>query len=361
MKIMNPRIIAVVLILAMAAGSTIYIYGSQRRTETAAPAGESKVVEFDMDKAAGQSPEVDIDFESIPDVIAEVAGNPVGSDMYVRLLKGFENTMKRSGSPIRQNVYDKVRGDILNNIVNAEVLTLQADKESVTAGAAAVEERLTQVKSNFPDEEAFAKSLETQGLTEEIIRKEIERTIRVQALVQKNVISKIEVTGQEARDYYDLNQLEFEEGEKVRAAHILSKIPKDATEEQAMAAKARMEGLLEKIKDGADFAELASSSENDDKAAAAKGGEIGLVGRNEVVPEFADEAFKMNPGDVSGVVETRFGYHIIKVLEKVPPRVVPFEEAGEKVKEKLLRKRTQAMVMEYINGLRKEMDVKILI
>lgn len=360
---MNPRIIAVVLILAMAAGSTIYIYGSQRRTETAAPAApsaESKVVEFDMDKAAEQSPEVEIDFENIPDVIAEVGGDPVGSDMYVRMLKGFANTMERSGSPLRQNVYDKVRGDILNNIVNAEVLTRQADKENITADAAAVEERLTQVKSNFPDEAAFAKSLETQGLTEDIIRKEIERTIRVQALVEKNVISKIEVTDQEARDYYDLNQLEFEEGEKIRAAHILVKAPANASKEEALAAKARIEGLLKKIREGADFAEIAST-ENDDKAAAANGGEIGLVSRNELAPEFADEAFKLNPGEISGVVESRFGYHIVKVFEKVPPRVVPYEEAGEKVKEKLMRKRTQANVMEYINNLRKEMDVKILI
>ena len=172
---------------------------------------------------------------------------------------------------------------------------------------------------------------------DERIKEQIEyytNEILAQELLRQE-LSKINVTDQDVKSYYDANQDAFKQPEMVRARHILIKADKTASDEEKNKAKEKAEGLLKRIKDGEDFAKLAKEY-SDDTGSKSNGGDLGFFAKGKMVKPFEDAAFALKPGEVSGVIQTDFGFHIIKVEEKKAAGIVPFEEAKEKVKSQLL-------------------------
>ena len=174
--------------------------------------------------------------------------------------------------------------------------------------------------------------------------------------VQKEIIGKINLTEKDFQAYYDTHKKEFENPEMVRARHILVAVKPDATPEQKEAAKKKAEELLAKAKAGEDFAKLASDN-TDDPGSKAKGGDLGFFTQGSMVGKFEQAAFALKPGEVSGVVETEFGYHIIKQEERKAAEQQPYESVKEQVKARA----TQSIQQERLNAfLEKSMkDAKV--
>lgn len=138
-----------------------------------------------------------------------------------------------------------------------------------------------------------------------------------------------------ARTYYDENIEEFTPEERIRAAHILLHAPKAEDKERR---REEAEALLQKLRDGADFGELAA--EHSDDGSQYTKGDLGMFAADDMVPEFSEAAFALEePGEISGVVETRFGFHIIKLLERPEIEPTPFEEVEEQIVAKLRKER----------------------
>ncbi len=361
---MSRKVVIIVLALAFLSGSGAYIY-SGYNDKSAPGDGSDDDKDFTLPKItktheAKNVASVKIDYESIPEVIAKIDGVPVSKESYVRALAGFERNMKKIGKPINQQMLDKLKGSIIENIINTETLARQARKDGIIIDSSKVEERLASMKGNFPDEKHFDQALAGLGLTRDQLKKEIAKTMSVQALLRRKILDAIAITDEQVRDYYDLNQLEFETEEKVHCAHILLKFDKNATDEEKAKVKVKIEGILEKIKQGSDFGELARANSKD-KRSAEKGGDLGELSRRQLIPEVAEVAFTLEPGEVSGIVESRFGYHILKVFKRIPQGITPFEKAREKIKQRLKSKQAQSKIREYVDNLRKEMNVVKLI
>ncbi len=148
------------------------------------------------------------------------------------------------------------------------------------------------------------------------------------------------VTSEEVEAYYEENQKEFMTSESVKASHILKQFPEDATDEQKAETKTAAEELLKTVNAelaaGTDFAELAK--EHSDDTSAAQGGDLGYFERGRMVKPFEEAAFDtLSPGEVSGLVETVYGYHIIKVAEKKAPEIRPFADAQYEIQQKLVQ------------------------
>ncbi len=148
------------------------------------------------------------------------------------------------------------------------------------------------------------------------------------------------VTSEEVEAYYKENQKEFMTSESVKASHILKEFPEDATDEQKAETKTAAEELLKTVNAelaaGTDFAELAK--EHSDDTSAAQGGDLGFFERGRMVKPFEEAAFDtLSPGEVSGLVETIYGYHIIKVAEKKAPEIRPFADAQYEIQQKLVQ------------------------
>ncbi len=140
----------------------------------------------------------------------------------------------------------------------------------------------------------------------------------------------IPITDQEAKDYYESHQDTYKKEKEVRARHILFKLKENASEQEVNKVRAEAEKVLEQAKQGKDFAELAKKY-SQDEGSAKNGGELGFFTKKQMVPEFADAAFALKPGQISGLVRTAFGFHILKVEEVHEARTTPFDEAKDNI------------------------------
>ena len=153
------------------------------------------------------------------------------------------------------------------------------------------------------------------------------------------------LSDEDLQRYYRRNLDQFEIKEQVKAAHILLRVPKDASKEMLQKRQDLANDLLKQLQDGADFAQLAKTN-SDDKSNASSGGELGTFGRGTMVSEFEDAAFALRPGQLSKVVQTPFGFHIIKVEEYVEAGVKPLVDAIGEVKAGLRLEKARQLAYE---------------
>lgn len=175
--------------------------------------------------------------------------------------------------------------------------------------------------------------------------------------LKKEVAEKVKVTEEEIKSYYESHNDEFKTPEMIRARHILIQANQSASESDKKKAKEKAENILKKIKDGEDFAKLATEL-SEDPGSKSKGGDLGFIPRGKTVKPFEDAVFSLKPGE-PGIVETQFGYHIIKVEEKREPAFEPFEQAKERISQKLAQERMKSTVTEFIEHSMKDAGVEI--
>jgi peptidyl-prolyl cis-trans isomerase C len=191
------------------------------------------------------------------------------------------------------------------------------------------------------------------------MKQQIRRGLGYQKLMESQWAGKINITAEDAQKYYTENQKEFETPEQVRASHILIKPDlsdpsKDPNEAQALA-RAKAEDLLRQIKEGADFAELAKT--NSDCPSSKNGGDLDFFVRGDMVPDFENAAFKLQPGQVSDIVQTKFGYHIIKVTDHKDGGIPSFEQIKDDLIQKLIRNKKAEITQQYIQSLKEKANI----
>ena len=250
---------------------------------------------------------------------------------------------------------------ILEQLIQVQLLKAQATEADKAAGKAMAEKRFEDAKTKLGSDEALNRQLKLMGATrEEVMAKWTESAI-AEAVLKRQL--KVNVTDADAKKFYDDNPARFEEPEMVRASHILlvttdPKTNAELTDEQKAAKRKQMEGLLKRARAGEDFAKLAKDY-SEDPGSKDKGGEYKFP-RNQMLPEFEAAAFSLNTNQVSDIVTTRFGYHIIKLSEKIPARKVEYAKAANDIKEGLTQQALQKQFPDYVAKLKAEANVEIL-
>lgn len=252
----------------------------------------------------------------------------------------------------------QIRPQVLDSLIAERLLNTQIESanivvtnEEVTAAIEAQGARLSPPK-NLDEIKAI---LLARGMSFEEAMEQYRAGLSRQRLLETQWAGKLDVNDADAKTYYDQNTKEFESPEQVRASHILIKPqvtdPNSDPNVAKVAARAKAEKLVGEIKDGADFAELAKANPGD-PGSAAKGGDLGFFSRGRMVKPFEEAAFAMQPGEVSDIVESRFGYHIIKVTERKEASVKPFEEAKAGIVTKLTDEQKAKISKAYIESLK---------
>ncbi len=176
--------------------------------------------------------------------------------------------------------------------------------------------------------------------------------------LQKVIIDKVTLSDAKARSYYKEHSESFKTPETIRARHILIKTDPSASDEEKKKIKAKAEEVLERLKKGEDFAKLASEV-SEDPGTKAKGGDLDFFPKGTMIPAFEEAAFSLKPGEMSGLVETEYGYHIIKVEEKKEAVLEPYEKIEEKVKDQALQEMRKAAVTDFVEKALKNARVEI--
>jgi peptidyl-prolyl cis-trans isomerase C len=259
-----------------------------------------------------------------------------------------------------QNLTGKqlTENDILEELISTELLYQAGKKLEIKDLDRQVGERITNYRAKYPDNTAYENALKAAGLTPKELEDISRKDIVIKNLVEKEIVPKINISETEARNYYDENIDKFKHVESIRAGHILCGVDSKATAEEKKKAKGKAESLLKEIRGGKDFTELARTNSTcpDSK----NGGDLGYFTRGVRPPAFDAVAFAMKPGEVSDVVETRLGYHIIKLKEKREAGAAKFDEVKEKIQDYLKKAEVRKSLAGYIARLRENAKIEKL-
>ena len=200
-------------------------------------------------------------------------------------------------------------------------------------------------------------ALTKMQLSETVVKNQIKQGLAIQKLIDNKFAKNISLSDSETKEYYDKNPEQFKLPEQVKASHILIKVDRAAEEPVKKAAMEEMVKIQKRINNGEDFAALAR--EYSQCPSSEKGGDLGFFGRGQMVPPFEKAAFALKPGEVSGIVETEFGYHIIKVTDKRDSMAITYEDVKDKLKNYLKKRKEREEVGKYVAGLRATANVEI--
>jgi peptidyl-prolyl cis-trans isomerase C len=218
---------------------------------------------------------------------------------------------------------------------------------------------MSQMRKQFPDEAAFKKALGERNMTIERLREDTRDNLVISKMMESEVAATPGASDAEAQEFYEKNPDKFKQPEQVRASHILIRVDEKADAAQKQKARATAEALLKRVKAGEDFAKLAK--ENSADGSAAQGGDLNYFGRGAMLPAFDEAAFALKPGEISEIVTTQFGYHIIKVTDRKEASTVSLDQVSERVKQFLSGQKKQQKADEFINALKQKSKIEVLI
>lgn len=293
----------------------------------------------------------------LPAVVARVDAHSVTRDELERAVRSAEI---RAGQALPTPFRDSVYRAVLDRLVAFHLLLQESERRRIAVDDAAVDARIETIRSDFPNDEAFEARLDSWNTSLPVLRDEARRDLLVERVLESAVFADIEIDTDTVRAFYEQHPAQFTERGGVRARHILVAAGPDAAAPDRADARERARRLRADAADGADFAALAREH-SDDPASAAEGGDLGLVVEGRTAPAFEAALFALEPGELSEVVETPFGFHVIQMVERRDDRVLPFEEARGPIRELLLQQEQQARTAAFIDELKARHDVRILI
>ena len=290
------------------------------------------------------------------DKVASVNGVIITQKAFEREVVKIRQQFVRQGRALSDAQLSEVKKGILENLIRRELLYQESKKNNTQVADKEVTEQMKQIRKRFPSESDYQKFLQKMNVSEKEIKAKIKQDMTIQQFIEKNIVIKIKVLDKDVRSYYDSHPDYFKQPQQVRASHILIKVDPKATQQQRDDARNEIKKVQQKLKNGEDFATLARQFSQGPSSA--RDGDLGYFARGRMVKPFEDAALALNPGDVSNIVETQFGYHLIKVVEKKPASVIAYQQAREKIEQFLKQEKVRKEVALILEDLKK--DAKIV-
>jgi len=287
--------------------------------------------------------------EAKEDTVATVNGSAITRADFDREVSRTRQLYNR-GKNLENPGLPKIKEEALNHLIERELLYQESRNKGITVDEAVVKGRIDGLRDRFPSDEAFENGLEKMNLSKSVLETQLREGLAIQELIEKQVAQKVEVSEEEARNYYDKHQGLFEQPKRVRARHILVKVGPKAGKSEKAEARKKLEKVQERLKNGENFSSLAE--EVSECPSSKKGGDLGYFSKGQMVKPFEEAAFALKPEEVSDIVETRFGYHLIKLLDKKEASIVPYDEAKEQLTEQLKQQKIREKITEYVAGLK---------
>ena len=258
--------------------------------------------------------------------------------------------------PDQQKNFDQ---QVLSQLINTELLYQAGQKLVVKDLDKKIDDIIAKSKARFSNPDEYAKRIKALDLDELEIRNYTRRDAVILNFMEQTILPKVKVTEEDNRKFYDQNLDKFKNDESVRASHILLGVDAKATFEEKKKAREKAEILRKELVGGADFASLAK--EHSTCPSSKQGGDLGYFGKGQMVPAFEQAAFALKPGSISDVVETQFGYHILKVAEKKAAGTVSFKDSLPRIEEFLKSQKVQTAVNAYLDEAKKIAKMEILL
>jgi foldase protein PrsA len=283
--------------------------------------------------------------------VAEVNGYVITKEEFNRSFELYRTTYESQyGTDIwnkdidGKKFIDVVKEQVAEKLITDRLVLEDAEEEGIEVTDAEVDQEVKAIKDYFDDEKKYLDFLASQNLSEEEFTAQVRQDLVIGKYRQR-VVEPVTVSEEDIKKYYDENPKEFK-NDTVKASHILL----DARDEA--------EEVLAKAKAGEDFGALAAKYSVEQGAETTKG-DLGEFGYGYMVEPFEKAAFALEEGEISDIVETQFGFHIIKVYEKTVVEPIPFEEARDDIEAMLTYYQQEEKYIEEVTKLREQADIKI--
>ena len=257
--------------------------------------------------------------------------------------------------------YEILETNIMDSIIVLKVLRKYGDENEISVTDAEVDEEISAVISNYPSEEDFEKDLADRDISRSFLREQISDQL-LRDKIFKSITEDVKVSEEEAKEYYEENkETLFKIPEQKKVSHILIKfnVPEGETinDEVKKEAMQKIEDIEKKLNEGEDFAELAKEY-SEDELSAENEGEIGFISEGQTVPEFEEAVFDLEVGEVSPIVETYYGYHIIKVLEEKDSYIESFDDVRETIEDYLTNEKQVNLWQDFVYSLLDDVEIE---
>ncbi len=293
-----------------------------------------------------------------PAIIARVNGSDLlGRDLEQLVRSELSSIGNPDWKSLREDYRNQLTLDLMNVMISSRLLYLKAAESGYKVTNEEVQAEFQKIAKTFKDDAEMNAALAAQHTDRAALEKSLSETLLMSKFVEENIRKKVTIAPEEVAKYYSSNPKEFHHPDLVRTSHILIQPAGDNPEQDAKA-RERAESLLARIKKGEDFARLAK--ENSVDASAAQGGDIGLMSRQGLDPDYAAAAFALPVGGLK-VAKSQFGYHVIKVTEKKNEGVSALEEVKDGLTEYLKGQKAQAELTKFVGDLQKQAKIEILI
>lgn len=282
----------------------------------------------------------------IPWTISGLLVVTLGTTLFLNYTKAYErktvatvNGVKITRGQLYTELKKQYGTDALDTMINQALVDAEAKKKNVKVTDADIDKALAKIKAQFTSEDGFNSMLDQYQLTVAELRDQL----KTQLVVEKLLADKIQITEAEYQTQFDAMKKEKVDAGQIRASHILVKTEKEAQD------------LLAKITKGEDFANLAAKYSTD-TASKVQGGDLGYFTKTDMVKAFADAAFALKKGQVSGIVKSEYGYHIIKATDT--PSTWTLAEKRADVKDEIISAKLNDQVSPYLDALKKKAKIK---
>ncbi len=289
---------------------------------------------------------------------AIVNGKAIPMSEYETGIDRLNRQIAMTGKAPEEKEMPAMKQRVLDSLVAHELLQQEVEKKGIKVDDAEVNAQLETVKKSSSPED-FAKSLKQMNMTEQELKDHFASQLAVKKLIDKELGPKVEVTPQEVKAFYDGNPEVFKTPEMMRASHILVKVDKTATAEEKAKAMEKIKTAQKRVKGGEDFATVAK--EMSDCPSKANGGDLDFFPKGQMVPAFENAVFSMQPGQTSDIVETDFGYHIIKVTGKKEPSTMSFDEIKPRIEQHLKSEKMSKEFPQYVEALKSKAKIEVFV
>jgi len=286
-------------------------------------------------------------------VAATVGGQEISQRALQNAIDHYLQQQGTNVGAIRDpNRFKAVREKVLDVLIGQELLRQAASRDNVTADDDEINQAFEQYQAQFDNEVSFDIKLQEGGYNKSTFRENLKHQLSAQKWVEQFVLQGVSVSDAEVHAFYLENKQQFTEPETIRARHILIKVEPGSSDEARENALELLQGIKQEIDAGAGFESLAR--EKSQGPSAANGGDLGYFGRGQMVAPFENAAFELAPGEVSGIVETRFGFHLIQLVDRKSPTQTVEKDHAEEIRIYLWQRKSQRAIKDAVTRLKQE-------
>lgn len=284
--------------------------------------------------------------------VASVNGEPISRAQFDNAMGYQQEIATIQGLSITDEQLPEVQCQVLENLINQELLYQESQRYGIVIDETEIDDAYleNQQKANFETDAEFEEALKQSNKSVASYREEIKRGLAIDRFVQYKFTDHTVVPDSDVKSYYDSNSDIFQQPAQVRVSHIMIRVAPDADQSQKDAARAKIEKVLERLKAGEDFATV-SGEVSEDTQRKDTGGDLGVFSKGQL-PQFMDEAaFALEKDEISGMLETESGYHVMKLTDRQDARTVSYEEAKNDIMNGLKTNEVSSTVDRYIKEL----------